>query len=290
MIYKGYAMPGLTTYLVPADWWKWMKRVLALILSLVYCGFGQIYKGEVLKGINFAIVYTALILSLIFLSSISLLAQLILISLLMLMWLTGMIDAYADEETFIEGVHGLLWKTLIMVLIVVGFFGSVITVTTLIIHPQVFMLGFRDTVTYDVSGNKTTETKKANSGLQGNVLQNQVSRPRTNEKIQEKPVQSSNNPKDMDSEEVEKDTESEMAGYYSIQVGAFSKSDLAENLVKQLKEKGYSVRVISPLPDENPALYKVQVGKFDTRDGATRISEKLGKYEGITGTTILLMQ
>jgi len=48
-----------------------MNRILALILSLVYCGFGQIYKGEVLKGVNFVIIYTALILSIIFLSSVN---------------------------------------------------------------------------------------------------------------------------------------------------------------------------------------------------------------------------
>jgi len=267
-----------------------MKRVLALILSLIYCGFGQIYKGEVLKGINFVIVYTALVLSLIFLSSVSLLAQLILIFLLMLMWLAGMLDAYADEKIFIEGVHGLLWKTLIMVLIAVGFSGSVFTVTALIIHPQIFMLGYSDIATYDIADNRAMKTEETNSGLRSNISRNQASKPRVNEKIQKNPVQSSNDSKDIGSEKIEKDTESETAGYYSIQVGAFSKSDFAENMVKQLKEKGYSVHVISPLPDEDPALYKVQVGKFDTRDAATRIAEKLGKYEDITGTTILLMR
>ena len=85
-----------------------MNRILALILSLIYCGLGQMYKGEVLKGINFAVIYTALILSLVFLSSVAPLAQLILIFLLILMWLIGVIDAYADEKTFIGGNHGLL--------------------------------------------------------------------------------------------------------------------------------------------------------------------------------------
>ena len=125
-----------------------MNRILASILSLVYCGFGQIYKGEVLKGINFAVIYTALILSLVFLSSVAPLAQLILIFLLILMWLIGITDAYADEKTFIEGNHGLLWKTLIMVLIVVGISGSVVAVTILIVRPQVFTSGFGNITTH----------------------------------------------------------------------------------------------------------------------------------------------
>ena len=141
-----------------------MNRVLALILSLVYCGFGQIYKGEVLKGISFAIIYTTLILSLIFLSSISQLALLILIFLLILMWLTGMIDAYADEKTFTEGDHGLFWKTLIMVLIVVGISGSVVTVTILIIQPQVFASGFGNKASYySIQAGAFSESERAES-------------------------------------------------------------------------------------------------------------------------------
>ncbi|MEK7399556.1 MAG: hypothetical protein AAB116_21650 [Candidatus Poribacteria bacterium] len=115
-----------------------MNRKLALILSLVYCGLGQIYKGEAWKGFSFAIIYTTLGLSLIFMAPTLPLAQLLLIFLLICMWFTGMIDAYANDETFIESNHGLLWKTLIMVLIVIGIFGSIVTVTLLVVLPQIF--------------------------------------------------------------------------------------------------------------------------------------------------------
>jgi len=275
-----------------------MNRVLALILSLVYCGFGQIYKGEVLKGINFAIIYTTLILSLIFLSSISQLVLLILIFLLILMWLTGMIDAYADEKTFTEGDHGLLWKTLIMVLIVIGISGSVVTVTVLIIQPQMFMPGFGNVTTYVTSDNKAKDlsqlkpmgTEKSNLGLQGDTSKNRIPKTQTNDNMQENPAKASNDSKDMGSEEIKKGVKSEKAGYYSIQAGAFLESERAEDLAKQLKERKYSVRVISPLPDENPALYKVLVGKFDTKDSATRTAEKLNKYGGIAGVIVLLTQ
>jgi len=258
-----------------------MNRILASILSLVYCGFGQIYKGEVLKGINFAVIYTALILSLVFLSSVAPLAQLILIFLLILMWLIGVIDAYADEKTFIEGNHGLLWKTLIMVLIVVGISGSVVAVTILIVRPQVFTPGFGNITTHVAVDNKTKDLSQQDSS------QNQMSKPQTSENIKENPIQVSNDPKNTGSEEIKKDAESP-ADYYTVQVGAFSENDRAEDLLKQYKEKGYSVRVISPLPDESPALYKVQVGKFDNKDSAANLAEKLNKYEGIISAVVLL--
>jgi len=278
-----------------------MNRVLALILSLIYCGFGQIYKGEGLKGINFAIIYTTLILSLIYLSSISQLALLILIVLLILMWLTGMIDAYTDEKTFTEGNHGLLWKTLIMVLIVVGISGSVIAVTILIVQPQVFTSGFGNITTEDsirvTSDNKTTdlsqikpmETEKSNLDLHEDTSTSQPKKAQTKDKMQENQVQVSNDPKEIDSK-IKEDVKSEKASYYSIQAGAFSESERAESLAKQLREKGYSILVISPLPDESPAIYKVLVGKYDTKDSATRAAEKLNKYGGITGVVVLLTQ
>ena len=121
---------------------------------------GQIYKGEAWKGINFAIIYSALIMSLIFLSP-SPLALLVLIFLLILMWLTGIVDACADDKIFIEGEHGLFWKTLIMVLIVIGVVGSIVAVTLLIVRPQVFAYDTAITGTVSTSQpNKTIELLK----------------------------------------------------------------------------------------------------------------------------------
>jgi len=114
-----------------------------------------------------------------------------------------------------------------------------------------------------------------------------MSKPQTSENIKENPIQVSNDPKNTGSEEIKKDAESP-ADYYTVQVGAFSENDRAEDLLKQYKEKGYSVRVISPLPDESPALYKVQVGKFDNKDSAANLAEKLNKYGDITGVVIPL--
>ncbi len=67
------------------------NRKLALILSFIYCGLGQIYKGQVLKGIDFAIVYT---MSIVACFSHLPWLQRIGLSVLPAMWLIGMIDAY----------------------------------------------------------------------------------------------------------------------------------------------------------------------------------------------------
>lgn len=272
-----------------------MNRKLALILSLVYCGLGQIYKGEAWKGVNFAIIYTALILSLIFIAPTSPLAQLALIFLLILMWLTGMIDAYADEKTFIESNHGLLWKTLIMALIAIGIFGSIVTITVLIIRPQALPSDSGIIDTHPASNSnktmgspqpKTVVTKKLDSGLQ--KAQNQLPKPQTKETIQEKPAEDSGQAQTTSSKGAKSDAISEKTGYYTVQVGAFSESNRAEDLAKQLKQRGYSVSVISPLADDSPALYRVQVGKFDNKDSASRNAEKLNKYDGVTKVVILL--
>ena len=67
------------------------KRILALILSFFYSGLGQIYKRETLKGFDFAIVYTIAIVASF---SHSPWLRRFGFSVLPLMWLLGMMDAY----------------------------------------------------------------------------------------------------------------------------------------------------------------------------------------------------
>jgi len=59
---------------------------------------------------------------------------------------------------------------------------------------------------------------------------------------------------------------------YTVQVGAFSKEKGAQNLAKEIRDKGYQTYVI-----KGKTLYKVQVGEFNTSDEAKAISEKLKK-------------
>ena len=108
------------------------RRIVTLILSFICCGLGQVYKGEVLKGINFIVIYTFLIVSFFFYSSTSLLHFLVLSSLL-LMWVLGMLDAYIDDKILIRGV---IWQTLLAI-----FSGTVISgaiITFLVVGIQTF--------------------------------------------------------------------------------------------------------------------------------------------------------
>ena len=59
---------------------------------------------------------------------------------------------------------------------------------------------------------------------------------------------------------------------YTVQVGAFSKEEGAQNLAKEIRDKGYQTYVV-----KGKTLYKVQVGGFETSDEAKAISEKLKK-------------
>ena len=59
---------------------------------------------------------------------------------------------------------------------------------------------------------------------------------------------------------------------YTVQVGAFSKEINAQNLAKEIRDKGYQTYVV-----KGKTLYKVQVGEFKTSDEAKAISAKLEK-------------
>ena len=59
---------------------------------------------------------------------------------------------------------------------------------------------------------------------------------------------------------------------YTVQVGAFSKEEGAQNLAKEIRGKGYQTYVV-----KGKTLYKVQVGEFKTSDEAKAISENLKK-------------
>ena len=71
------------------------RRLISLILSFIYCGFGQLYNRQIAKGIDFIIVYTILIAS--FFSPVPRL-RLIGLSIVPFMWCVGMVDAYWGEE------------------------------------------------------------------------------------------------------------------------------------------------------------------------------------------------
>lgn len=106
------------------------KQKAALILSFICCGLGQIYKGQKLKGTSFIIVYGLLIIFLLFYSSFSSLVRFLILSIVILTWLMGILDAYIDGET--EGKHFILWQKVLNVLEIAvnaGAFAAIIVVS-----------------------------------------------------------------------------------------------------------------------------------------------------------------
>ena len=78
-----------------------MKRrvvaLMALVLSFLYCGLGQIYRRRIIKGINFIVIYSLLVVSYFFSELSSILRGLNLLVIL-LVWIMGMVDAYLDQR------------------------------------------------------------------------------------------------------------------------------------------------------------------------------------------------
>ncbi|MCD6310173.1 MAG: SPOR domain-containing protein [Candidatus Eremiobacteraeota bacterium] len=61
---------------------------------------------------------------------------------------------------------------------------------------------------------------------------------------------------------------------YTLQIGAFSKKENADDVYNQLKKKGYSVHLIT-IGQENQKIYKVHVGTFRDRESAKNQQAKL---------------
>lgn len=80
-----------------------------------------------------------------------------------------------------------------------------------------------------------------------------------------------NTPKVEPEAEVIKESEiSSEKKVYTVQVGAFSTEKNAQNLAKEIRDKGYQTYVV-----KGKTLYKVQVGEFKSYQEAQNISQKL---------------
>jgi septal ring-binding cell division protein DamX len=88
--------------------------------------------------------------------------------------------------------------------------------------------------------------------------------------------------------DIEKETEPESTQpreysklMFTVQVGAFSDAYYAKSLRMRLNRKGYhAYTTIAPL-EKKGRLYKVWVGKFNNREEAEIVSEKIKKAEGL---------
>jgi cell division septation protein DedD len=75
------------------------------------------------------------------------------------------------------------------------------------------------------------------------------------------------------------DASSEPAGQgFAVQIAALNVRSEAEAIAKRLTSKGYAAYVLSP-PVGTPTVYRVRIGKFNTRREAESMATKLQKEE-----------
>jgi hypothetical protein len=226
-----------------------LSKRKALILSLIYCGLGQIYKGDKTKGIIFIALYSLIIVLFAFFSSFSLLIRLFVLSILILMWLMGMIDAYIEENTDDEAVLGkkrvTIWHKLLNAMEIIVICGVVITIVM---------------ATFPGFGEKSaTQAKK----------------PKAEQKVEIKAEDK------LVTGKFETEIKSDESVFFSIQVGAFASARAAKKVHDQLRRKGYQVRLESP-SSTGDKLHRILIGKFSTEQHATWVGEELKKREGIS--------
>ena len=72
-----------------------------------------------------------------------------------------------------------------------------------------------------------------------------------------------------------------IGGGFAIQVGAFTRKDLADALAKELRAAGIGdVSVRSG--DETPPVFRVRAGSFSTRDQARALGERMRRERGFS--------
>ena len=232
-----------------------MSKRKALILSLIYCGLGQIYKGDKTKGIIFIALYTLIIVLFIFFSSFSLLIRLFVLSILILMWLMGMIDAYIEEDIDDEAVLNkkrvTIWHKLLNAMEIIVISGVVLTIV------MATFPGFE--------GKPAAQTKK----------------PKIKEKMEIKEEVKFEGKVEATEKLETVEAEPDKSVFFSIQVGAFASARAAKKVHDQLRRKGYQVRLESPSSTADK-LHRILIGRFSTEQHATWVGEELKKRERIS--------
>ena len=187
----------------PTEEHRLRNRKAALLLSFICPGLGQIYKREVLKGINFIIICALLILPLFCFSSPPRLLHLLRLSILLILWLVGMADAYMDDELFM-GRHG--WFAVQRVLAILPLVVIFIAVAALL------MLWTQDPAV-------TNERLMPDADLKAT--------------LDDSPNQA----------DAGTSIQSDNSIYFSVQVAAFRELERAEAVYRDLLSKGYTVRI-----------------------------------------------
>lgn len=219
------------------------QRIIALILSFLCCGLGQIYNRQILKGIDLVIIYLSMITLAIFSSrlSISYVSRSLILSVISFMWIIGMIDAYIDSDWYF------IRRKLVFIYITVSILPSIFIITFsslrhFYLAPRIVVNDTGGVLVSTISSTIQVE----NDGLKGSL------------KINEK---------------------SEPSKFY-IQVAVLKNLENVVNLRKRLEKRGYNV-VVEPVELKGEVFHKVMIDGIQNEEDAKFISERLIMEENI---------
>ncbi len=221
---------------------------MALILSFICPGLGQIYKRETLKGISFILICTLLIVPLFFLSSPPSLLYFSGLSVLLLIWLMGMVDAYIDYEALMGKERWLIWQKLLSIL------PTAVMSAAVVILMMLWSQDFLATSERLVAGAGARMAPDVHS-LADNLDHTGIS------------------------------VQSGKSEFFSVQVGSFRDLERAEEVYRDLLYKGYTA-TIEQAVSADEVWHRVLVGKFSSEQDAVLFTKKLHEREGFSNMVV----
>lgn len=245
------------------------KNKVALILSIVCCGLGQIYNSEVLKGIILMVLSAALIVTPIFFPPHLPSLRSISIAVVIFLWLVGMLDAYTSAGGFMEEKPRLVLLWIRSLLLAVVIFAAIVTIGLIMLWPQRFPTEYQNSSVNEVAPvlPNVTEEVKPDASTDTEILEES---------------QSDIPQLIMDYEDIP-----ETKPHFTIQVGAFTDENTAKSTAINLREKKYSVHIIRASDDAKTNMYKVRLGYFENEDKARKTAERMLK-NGEVDTAIIV--
>lgn len=224
------------------------ERIIALFLSFLCCGLGQIYNKQILKGIDLVIIYIGMIALAIFSSrlSISNMSRSIILAIASFLWIICMIDAYIDGDWFF------IRRKLVFIYLAIS------------ILPAVFIVAF-----------SFWKYVYLTSNLVINGLENASISRTPNTIIKNDPKIKKININE--SPEIINNSESSKL---HIQVAVLKNLENVVNLRKRLEKNGYSV-VIERVRLQDQFMHKVIINDIKDEREAKLIADKLKKDENL---------
>ena len=221
-------------------------------MSFICPGLGQIFKREILKGVSFMMICALMILSLFFLPSPPILLYYSGFSILLLVWLVAIIDAFIDDEFIMRREQWLIWQKTLAVLPVA------------LISLAVVILMMMWTQDFSAASERLVDSARV------------------------RPAPDALRPDDSPDEiraNTETDVDLNTSEFFSIQVASFRALERAEIVYYALLSKGYTMNM-ARTTSAGEVWHRVLVGKFDSEKDAISFMPILRERTGFSDMVI----